>query len=293
MPIELRWLASASTSCFHAVDLSARCQPLADVGLAAALALPTQALLAEFGAFHTRSPNPFEHLLPLSAGIGCNRELAEVVLRKTCGGSSGDHERIAMLAGHFSDLERAFIKYCPEIVDQLTLRSEPLRQQWEARGPGLMRGVGRLTEPELIVESADVILVHPARGGGGAAHLLYNSVRIEAVLANALHELPEVLRLGWLVAQLNSDLPRYQGEIPRPSLRRVAALALLPALLAAAEQVELARCDEPTLVLALRAWVEDCQPDVTAGLVWRWWQTYLDSRPRWDVALAALNQMAG
>ena len=62
-----------------------------------------------------------------------------------------------------------------------------------------------------------MILVQPVLGGAGAAHWLYNSVHIEAVLANPVAELPEVVRLGWLLAQLNFDLPMFVGDLLRES----------------------------------------------------------------------------
>src|SRR5690606_23019649 len=98
-------------------------------------------------------------------------------------------------------------------LEELELRSAPLREQWEARGGGLLATLARLTTAGLVPEMADVILVHPVLGGGGAAHWQYNSVQFEAVLANPLAELPEVLRLGWLLAQLNFDLPLYEDHL--------------------------------------------------------------------------------
>ena len=53
-----------------------------------------------------------------------------------------------------------------------------------------------------MLPQCDVLLIHPALGGAGEAHLAYNSVRIEAVLANPNADLPEVVRLAWLIAQV-------------------------------------------------------------------------------------------
>ena len=75
-----------------------------------------------------------------------------------------------------------------------------------------MAAIGRLTERELVVERADVILVHPVLGGGGWAYPPYNAVCFEAVLANPIAELPEVVRLGWLLAQLNLDSAGRSGR---------------------------------------------------------------------------------
>jgi hypothetical protein len=88
-------------------------------------------------------------------------------------------------------------------------------------------------------------------------------------------------------------LAKFQGELPRDRLESASALAMIPAVLTAAEEVELARCDAATIKLAIEAWRSDCEkltPDFAETLS-TWWETYLNSRPHWHVALAALNQM--
>ena len=90
---------------------------------------------------------------------------------------------IAALVDSISDAEAAFHAATPNLLDQLELRSWPLIEQWNARGPGIFTRLTAITKRTLAVESADVVLVYPALGGCGVAHLPYNSVRIEAVLA--------------------------------------------------------------------------------------------------------------
>jgi hypothetical protein len=65
-------------------------------------------------------------------------------------------------------------------------------------------------------------------------------------------------------------------------------LSLVPPVLAAAEEVELARLNTETLGLALRAWAaSDVDPAALEG----WWQTYRESSMSWPVALGALDRM--
>jgi hypothetical protein len=292
MPVEIRWIASSSASAMHAACALAAEQALADAALAEALAPPSRALAAVAEVGGLDQTQFWSHLVPLAAGIQNNRELADVALAKMIGRNARQATLIAELAGRLSDLESAFRKLLPEVVEQLELRSAPLREQWEARGPGLLAEVSRRTQQDLLVERADVILVHPALGGGGVAHLAYNSCRIEAVLANPHFQLPEVARLGWLVAQLHHDLPMHQGNLSRQRVAEVGALAMIPPVLAAAEEVELARNDEPTLRLALSAWLP-CTSDqaTTSNILRDWWQTYAETRPAWSIALAALDRM--
>jgi hypothetical protein len=155
-----------------------------------------------------------------------------------------------------------------------------------------MAGIGQLIEPEVVVPSATVLLVAPVCDGGGHAYFLYNSVGIEVVEQDPVPALPEIVRLCWLIAQLNADLPMYQGEIHRDRLIEIVPLAMIPATLAAAAGLDLARCDPPTTELAVGAWacgVSDAAS--TSALLWSWWEAYLDRKPPWPVALAALDEL--
>jgi hypothetical protein len=187
------------------------------------------------------------------------------------------------------DRARAVLRSAsPNALDELELRSRPLAEQWEARGPGLMAGVRRLVGDDLLVPAAKVLPVQPIHGSGGVAHWQYNSVRIEAMLANPSAELPEVVRLGWLLAQLNLDLPIYQGPMHRERLRIVGPAALLPPIVTAAAEVELVAGGVPTVAQAIELW--GLAP-LDSAILWDWWETYLASPPTWPVALAALDRM--
>jgi hypothetical protein len=289
--MELRWLASVSASCFHAAAAIARGLPLVDRRLADALAPPVASLTAELAAARLDADAFFREAVPLASVFENNRELAERVLGKLRGREN--HELLAArLAGWFSQLESAFKAAAPNAIDELELRSGPLREQWEARGPGLLAAIGRLSERALLAESAEVVLVYPVMGGAAAARLPYNKVVIEALLTNPHGDLPEVVRLGWLLSSLNLDLPRYSEAIPPERLTRLAPLAMLPVALEAAAEVELTPGEPASLARAIAAWrLADSNAEPLAETVQRWWQTYHDSRPAWSVALAALDRM--
>ena len=69
---------------------------------------------------------------------------------------------------------------------------------------------------------------------------------------------------------------------------------MLPATLRAAEDLGLARFDPALFARAIDAWNLAAPPDVALDeILVRWWETYTASRPRWDVALAALDRMLG
>ena len=290
--MELRWLASASASCLHAVRASIERRRFVDADLAAALADPTTAFVTEFEPVLSDTPL-LRHLAALAGGINNNRELAKVALAKAVG--SENAEPLApSLARHLTSLQAAFRRVRPHAVVELEHRSRPIREQWEARGPGLLSQIARSTNADLLVERADVMLVDPASGGDARAYPTYNVVVLEAVLANPHPELPEVVRLGWALSQLNLDLPRFTENLPSDRRDVIAGLAMVPVTLAAAEFVELGKCDEATVHRALDAWnfAFASAADMTTGLM-TWWRTYVESRPSWSVALAALNRMLG
>jgi hypothetical protein len=152
--------------------------------------------------------------------------------------------------------------------------------------------IGRLTDEQVIVARADVILVQPVFGGGGVPNLDYNAACIEAMLANPHENLPEVLRLAWLLSQLQNDLPMFSETINRRRLKVTSGLAMLPAALQAAQELSLTTCDRTTLTSAISGWhVIDGDAAATAEIVDSWWATVLTGGFAWATALQSLDRM--
>lgn len=287
----LHWTAGFRASCLHAAAALAHGQVLADARLAEAIAVPAQELRQAIQAAGLPRDPLWRQLLGLSAIVDSLRDLAERAVARCCGVAVAERAA-SMLVPPLAAIESAVRSVYPNLLAELTLREGPLREQWEARGPGLLRNITRWTDPRLMPSEAKVVLVHPALGGGGTAHLAYNLVHIEAVLTNPVPDLPEVLRLGWLLAQLNLDLPAFSEQVHGARLATIAELAMLPATLQAAEEVELATNGPESIDLALQAWNVLTPPEVDpVEVIWRWWSTYLETRPRWDIAFTALDRM--
>ncbi|MHB8952490.1 MAG: hypothetical protein ACYC4U_05885 [Pirellulaceae bacterium] len=289
----LHWTISFRASCLHAAEALAHGQLVVDTRLAEAITGPAQELRQAIHAAQLPRTQFWRHLVGLSVMVDGLRELAERAVSRTVG-PAGAGPIAATLVPSMAAVEAAMRKALPELLDELALRERPLREQWEARGPGLLQRIACWTDPRVLPAEARVVLVHPALGGGGAAHIPYNIVHIEAVLTNPIAELPEILRLGWLLAQLNSDLPAFNEQVPGARLSDVAELAMLLVTLQAAEDVEFGVMSPERLDLALKAWniVAPTEVDLLEVL-WRWWGTYVDTRPRWDIAFTALDRMLG
>lgn len=294
MSMVMDWQTSVAASAGHAAERLARGATFANPRLREPLLEPVEQLTLVLADCQIAAKDFWPHLLPHSSGIPSVRQRIEVALTKGVGAAGRQPETVSLLASRLTAVERAFAAELPRLEQELELRLTPWRQLWEARGPGLLHGVRRLGEPSLLPESATVVLVQPIAGGAGRAFAPYNQVLLEALLTDADPRLPEVVRLGWLLAQLNLDLPCYADRLPRAQLGRAARLALVPVLLDAAQETELARFDGATLQLALTAWeVDDHPPVELADLLDTWYGVYRDSRPGFGAALVALNEMLG
>ncbi len=287
MGTTLNWRVSSSASALHAAAAIVRGELLADAELASALAESAVLLQEEIQLAQLPEERFWRNLLGVSAGTENNRELAKLALVKTIGRGAAAETVEQRIAAAIAAIEAAFQRHLPKLAEELPLRIGPLREQWEARGPGYLRQVGLLTDEALLVGQAEVVVVHPALGGGGEAWLAGNQVRIEGVLANPHQHLPEVVRLGWLISQLHFDLPALSENLNAERLPKLAKLAMLPAALAAGNAVELCQDSPALLAAALRAW----RLTADATVLTQWWETYRDSRPPFAVALAALDQM--
>ena len=292
MPTTLQWQVSLRVSYLHVAAAMLDGKRVVDAALAEALAGPVERLGRAIAAADLPRERFLRHLSALAIELENKTQIAETALTKTIGRGRVSQADVAEWTGALSDLENAFCQALPDALDQLAARGEPLKRQWEARGPGLLSALTLQTDERLIVEQADVVLVYPALGGGGVAHLLYNSVRLEAVLADPHTSLPETVRLAWLLARLNLDLPIHSETISGTHLPWIGGLAMIPPVLSAAEEVEWARLDPQTVKLALTAWhLADDHLEELTDMLLDWWKTYRDKRPRWAVALAALEQM--
>jgi hypothetical protein len=294
MPTELHWRPSFSASALHAAKAIVDGRPLADPRLGEALGPSANDLQRVIDSHGLPSEATWRHLVPLSATIESNRQLAQVTVAKLVGQPARAELMLSSIAQAITSVEGALRTALPRLDEELPLRVGPLREQWEARGPGLLFRLKKITEEGLLPMKADVVVMHPAIGGAGEAFLSYNTVLVEGVLANPHPELPETVRLGWLIAQLNADLPKYGEPIHADRLPHIARFAMLPPVLQAAEDVELVHDARALMARAVEAWDLVVPSGVDAAqLLSDWWSTYLDDRPPFGVAMAALDQMFG
>jgi hypothetical protein len=288
--VELKWVVSLSASACHLADLARR-RLASEHPLVQAAAASAGWIGAELRAARIEETTFWAYLLPLSAQVENNNQLIAAVLRRILPPQQRDCINPVRLASCVAELEAAVSRAQPGLVDELAALAEHARAEWDERGPGLLRRIGELTDPGLIAQAATVAPVWPALGGCVSAHLPWNLVRIELGVTGP-DRLPDLLSLTWLLAQLNLELPRYSETISPHRLPRLAALAMLPPTLHTAEDAGLTLPTSITYHAAIEAWRIDVpDPASVADKLGTWWQSYLDARPGWNVALAALEQM--
>jgi len=297
--MHLTWTPNLSASALHASEsICLYANRLTDRRVEQAIG----SYAIELGKWIDRNATPdaprfWKVLIGNAAMIESNSELARAVVRKTSLQLTEDNA-IFQLEGFITDIEAAYRQLFPKFLEQVPLRARPLQEQWLGFGSGLVAHFGRLTQKNLLVEEARIVLMQPALGGAGVAHFDQNLVRMEAVMTNPMVELPEVVRLLWLVAQLNLDLTIFSQTLDRGLLARLAPLAMLPPALAAAEVMEMSKCDESDAELAIEHWHIPIPRDMDihnhiVPAMMDWWETYLQTRPEWSTALLAFAKMLG
>jgi hypothetical protein len=297
--MHLQWISSYSTSALHAAECLCRfSSQVQDENLRDKLGPAAQALgtcLEDLDA--QRTQGLWDELAVLGSKINSNSALANQLITEH-GQGFVEHSLIQRLTGSITDVEAAFKLLFPKYVEQFDYRIRPLQEQWIGYGSGFLAHIRRLTRSDELIREACVIGVQPILGGAGRAHVEHQAIHIEAVLTNPLPELPEVVRLGWLLSQLHSLGFRSQLTYSQESLRNLLPIAMLIPSLAAAEVLELTQCNEAIAELAIENWniAIPANQDVLTELIpllMDWWETCLKTKPDWSVAIKALAQRLG
>ena len=297
--MHLQWISSYSTSALHAAECLCRfSSQVQDENLRDKLGPAAQALgtcLEDLDA--QRTQGFWDELAVLGSKINSNSALANQLITEH-GQGFVEQSLIQRLTGSITDVEAAFKLLFPKYVEQFDYRIRPLQEQWIGYGSGFLAHIRRLTRSDELIREACVIGVQPILGGAGRAHVEHQAIHIEAVLTNPLPELPEVVRLGWLLSQLHSLGFRSQLTYSQESLRNLLPIAMLIPSLAAAEVLELTQCNEAIAELAIENWniAIPANQDVSTELIpplMDWWETCLKTKPDWSVAIKALAQRLG
>jgi hypothetical protein len=286
MSTELTWRTSETVNALYAAWSCCTRPQQVDPEVTDALAEPLERLRAALDEERVPAAAFWQHVFPAAALASEEPgRLAELTLIK-CIGQLETPRRVP----RFSRALRALrLSATPHLASPAL---DFLETAWQRHGSALLSTIGQLTESELVPETATAIGVTPLLGGGGLAVLSGNVAIVEAVAEDPWPELPEAVRLAWLIAQLQIDLPRYSEHIPGARRGRVAELALLPVAVEAARRCRMTEASfEGLLAQAAQSWpAASPLDDATRASLASWWPVYQSRRPEFALALAALDR---
>ncbi|RMF38077.1 MAG: hypothetical protein D6753_16375 [Planctomycetota bacterium] len=289
--MELQWRTCGRTSAWHWAWAVAHGLPIhGDVPPELKTAADSMQQLAKI--MDVPEPRLWHTVIGLAPLVSRPTDLVQRTLVRLLPSAARTTTRIEALTAIARQVESAFGQAAPQFESEIGLRVGPIKHQWQEHGPGLMRHIETLMGADLLVERAEVVLVQPLTGGFGLAHLDTNRVHLEAVLTNPTADLPETLRLAWLLTQLDLDRPVYSDNVHRDRLHRLAALAMLAPTLAAAQELGLTTFDAQRVAQAITQWrLESTDPQRDAAVVVSWWETFQNMQPTVAIGLVALDRL--
>ncbi|MEZ6115295.1 MAG: hypothetical protein R3C28_01780 [Pirellulaceae bacterium] len=146
-----------------------------------------------------------------------------------------------------NQLHNVVLHHFPRFENDILIRIQPMKLQWEAVGPGLVKSACRSLKL-LVPSQIKIALIWPLQGGSVTPVIGQAQLALEAVLTNSHPVIPEVLRLGWGVLQLG--LPAFAWNDHRILAQTLCALAILQA----AEDLDLVCLEPETLAAAATTW---------------------------------------
>lgn len=283
--MKIVWKTDAELSVLHAAAVVAAGHAVVDNKIDMALARPV-ALINERLEMAEASVPGFWAALVASTATDDAARVEQSLLAAGCPELGVDSVAMAIL-GRLADARLAMGEQFPKLRDQLPLRARPLRELWEATGPGLVRELGRLTIDQMIPPRVTVRLTQPVRGGDGNVIPGSDAVWIEAVLTNPDPTIPETLRLAWLIARCGMIRGAANRLVEAARLPRAAGLALLPITLAAGESLGLGDASDERVAAAAELW----HVGHDAPCLLRWWDQMRQNQLPLPVAVKALDKM--
>ncbi len=277
----------AELSALHALAVVARSQSCIDAKLESLLT-PAASVVNERLELAELDVSVFWQSLLRVVGNNDAAKVEAALLRAGCS-ELGLESLMPAILGRLGDARMAVRERFPKLKEQLPLRSGPLRDLWDATGPGLLREIGRRTIEKLVPAKTNLLLVQPVRGGDGDLQDGKDCVWMEAMLTHPEPSIPETLRVAWLVARKGMDHESANRWVEADRLPRAAALALLPIVLSAGEELGICRESDEAIRLTARIW--HVGHDVDALL--RWWSQMRQGELPLPVAIRALDKMLG
>lgn len=233
-----------------------------------------------------------KRLVPIAAQAEDFHHWAELCALELFG-EDPEPETVGRLDAVLSEAMEIVDEHVIPVDERATLESSPLRDRWQRDARDYIQALIELTDESIVPEKAFIYLIPTLTGDIAKTHPVEDIIEVEVEQSIALTELPDVIRLGWLVAQLNMNTLSPELDLPEDKLDLLKKLALVPVALSASEAAGWAVCQERTIEQAAQTWLgkrkELTKPAIEA--LDAWWEVYRERRPPWKSALTALHRM--
>jgi hypothetical protein len=250
--------------------------------------LAADTLIGRCRAYDVDPSEYFDHLIPAMAEPGSTRPHVLAALTRLMPRAKAD-EFLKAFSDPTSDLVMAWHRVFGG--SQLASHVREFEQNWLLTGRLAYIRLGHWLPREVLPDTARVLVMSPARGAFGYAHLPWNLVRVEPLMGEA-GPIPFMARLVWLLSLLHLDLPTYTELFPKRRWRRnVLLVNIIPALQAWYDVED--TVDEPLIRTAVTEWTRgEVEPsnEVVAALL-SWWEVYRRQRPGMETSLRALDYL--
>lgn len=290
--VSITWNSNQSASVLYAAARTTRWQGYSEINPSfSGMSAAAQSLDNALHESKEDANQLWQNLLSIAVTSNSPLDIADQAIALGCF-SHLDHKKLLTA---LTQCTLAFHDCCPRFEEEMQYRQLPLRNLWEAEGPGLLHSiVERIggTLPGFV----SVCLTQPISPGGGFANSNRSEIFAEAVLTHEDPRLPETLRLGWLLAQCSKS-----ESLPITPNREVDthALALVPLTLSMGEQVGATTLNADVIQAALKNWAggPHWRPhnfkhaEHMAEALHAWWSDVAASEADWDASILKLADL--
>lgn len=231
-------------------------------------------------------------------------QLCEVALLRSGHSQLQSDQTAAAIYRCLNTCRRACEDESPRLVEQLRLRYAPLKQAYEAYGPGIVRSIGNriwngAPPKDWWPSKVTVHAVQPIHSGAAGRSSSHTTVWIEAVLTDISPLVPEWLRLVQQLTEMAIDThtrthaSNLQNENGPATTELPWSLAMVPLVLEEAKDRGLVGGDGIPLAAALDLWqlpeTQHNDLESLSSVLRRWWTEVGSQAQAFPIALKQLS----
>ncbi|WP_146579439.1 hypothetical protein [Neorhodopirellula pilleata] len=319
--MRLNWIASTTLSLLRAVESAGRSSartPLKQPEHVATIRDQARRVTDRLVSASVIESDFWDHLIDEVVSCGndpaLTAQLCEVALLRAGHSHLQSDQTAAAIFRSLETCRLAFQADSPRLAEQLRLRYAPLKQAYEAYGPGMLRSIGNQIwngspPKDWWPGKATVHAAAPIMTGAAGRSTGQTSVWIEAVLTDVSPEVPEWLRLVHQLTEMAVEThtrthASHLGEDPAKSSSSSASelpwsLGIVPLILHQAADRGFINGSPMPLGTALRLWQtsDECSTkprghvNELGAVLDKWWVGVGSQAKAFPIALKQLSEM--